>query len=161
VDKNNKKWNSKEVQHEGFPLLLRYPETIDDLNQHSFPVLVVVTHELSEVSPNGLPKPEYNDELFNFDRDIRAALEAQGNGLTVLIETSGGKRRYYFYAADGTNVAQKLTALSLTYPNEKVSWSSHNDAKWNFIRQYAKEYFGPFRRAIINSSPSPWGRRLG
>ena len=68
-----------------------------DLHKKVFSVLVVVTHELSKASPNGLPDPDYNDGLLNFDADIRSAFEQKQTGQTVLIETFGGKRKYYIY----------------------------------------------------------------
>jgi len=65
---------SKELTHEGFPLLLRYPEKVDfDFHKDVFPNLEVITHEFSKVDSNGLPNPEYNDSLFQFDSDNYSA----------------------------------------------------------------------------------------
>ena len=134
-------WRTKQVAHEGFPLLLRYPENVNfDLNRSAFPLLAVVTHELSKVSPNGLPEPEYNDSLLSFDSDIRATLEAGQIGQTVLIETFGGKRKYYVYVASEIHIDEKVTSISKRYPGERLSWSAHPDPEWGFIKRYTKEF---------------------
>jgi hypothetical protein len=140
---NTNVWRTKRVSHEGLPLLLRYPENVDFvLHTGSFPFLAVITHELSKVSPNGLPEPEYNDGLLNFDCDVRATLEEGQGGKTVLIETFGGKRKYYIYVTLKIDVDEKIASISERYPLERLSWSVHSDAEWNFIRQYAKEFLG-------------------
>ena len=134
-------WRTKEVAHEGFPLLLRYPENLNfDANKIAFPLLAVVTHEFSKVSPNGLPEPEYNDSLLSFDSDLRATLEAGQIGQTVLIETFGGKRKYYVYVAPEIHVDEKVASVSKRYPGERLSSSVHSDPEWGFIKRYAKEF---------------------
>ena len=142
MPKNMQIWKTKQTTHEGFPLFLRYPENVDfDLHKDSFPVLAVITHELAKVSPNGLPEPEYNDGLLNFDSDIRAAFERDQIGQTVLIETFAGKRKYYIYVAPEIRVDEKIAPISQRYPHERLSWSVHPDSEWNFIKSYAKEFF--------------------
>ena len=134
-------WKSKQLSHEGVPLLLRYPEGLHaDSDKTLLPVLAVVTHAFLNASPNGLPEPDYNDSLIIFDRDIRATFENGGIGHTVLIETFGGKRKYYIYVAQGLDLAGKIASLSKSYPQERLSLSVHPDAEWGFIKKYAKEF---------------------
>lgn len=134
-------WKSKQITHDGFPLLLRYPETVDvDAFRVKFPNLIVVTHRFTAVSSNGLPDPDYNDGLIHFDKEIREAFETSCHGVTVLIETFGGKRNYYFYAEPNANVTEILSGLNQVYPQENLSWSIRPDASWSFIEKYSKQF---------------------
>jgi hypothetical protein len=136
-------WKSIELTHEGFPLLLRYPEKIDfDFNKALFPNLAVITHEFSKVSANGLPDPNYNDSLFHLDQDVRAAFEKKEIGQTMLIETFGGKRNYYIYIAAGIKIDEILATVLPKYPNEKLTWLVRPDSEWGFIKRYSDKYFG-------------------
>ena len=134
-------WRTKQTTHEGLPLFIRYPENADfDLHKNSFPFLTVITHELLKVSSNGLPEPDYNDSLSNFDADVRAAFEQGQNGQTVLVETFSGKRKYYIYVAPEVHVEKTIASVSKHYPHERLSWSVHSDSDWDFIKRYAKEF---------------------
>jgi hypothetical protein len=136
-------WKTKQLTHEGFPLYLRYPANVDyNSQQRSLPVLAVITHELSKTSPNGLPEPEYNDGLLDFDSDLRAAFEAGQIGQTVLVETFGGKRNYYIYVAPEIHVDEKVASVSKRYPHERLSCSVRPDPEWGFIKRYANEFLG-------------------
>jgi hypothetical protein len=134
-------WKTRQLTLEGLPLFLRYPEGIDiDLYRSKFPKLLVVTHEFSKVKPNGLPDPDYNDALMQFDKDIRQAFEGAGTGLTVLIETFGGKRKYYIYAEESVTGSEALSSLSRSSPHERLSCSVHRDETWSFLAGYSKEF---------------------
>jgi hypothetical protein len=134
-------WRTKQTTNDGLPLFLRYPENADfDSQKSSFPVLAVITHELSKVSPNGLPEPEYNDSLLEFDSEIRGGFEQLKIGQTVLVETFGGKRKYYIYVAPEVCLDEIIVSLSKRYPHERLSWSVHPDSEWSFIKRYAKEW---------------------
>jgi hypothetical protein len=134
-------WKTKQVTHEGFPLFLRYPEQLDfGTLRVAFPNLAVITHHLSMVRPNGLPDADYNDKLFRFDMDVRAAFEAPSVGVTTLIETFAGKRNYYIYVGKGTDVANYLSSLARLHPDEKLTWTVRADPEWSFIKRYSAEY---------------------
>ena len=134
-------WKSIELTHEGFPLFLRYPEKLDlDSLRSKFPTLVVITHHLSKVKPNGVPDADYNDTLFQFDSDIRTAFESPIIGVTTFIETFGGKRNYYIYVIPETDVARAISVVMSSNPNEKITWTVHTDPGWSFFEKYSKEY---------------------
>lgn len=136
-------WKSKEITHEGFPLLLRYPENVDfDFHKDVFPNLAVITHEFSKVNSNGLPDAEYNRGLFQFDSDIRSAFEKREVGHAVLIETFAGKRNYYIYVGTETNVGEIASAVSKKYPHENLTWLTRPDPEWGFIKQYSRNFLG-------------------
>jgi hypothetical protein len=119
--------------------MVRYPDGLDfGLLAAQYPELVVVNHELTHVSPNGLPEATYNDGLFEFDSGIRSAFEATRQGSTVLIETFAGKRRYYIYAAKLINVADSLAQVLHGNPHEKLSWEVRSDPDWDFITNYRR-----------------------
>lgn len=136
-------WKSKQLSHEGIPLLLRYLEGIDTESCKALlPELAVITHEFSKVSPNGLPEPDYNDSLLQFDSDIRAVFENREVGQAVLIETFAGKRRYYIYVSPKINLDDLLSPVSARHPHENLTWSLRLDPEWEFIKQYAKDFLG-------------------
>ena len=135
-------WVSIELTYEGFPLFLRRSVNLDtDSLQALFSNLAVLTHKFSKREPNGLPEADYNDSLFDFDREIVGAMNSDGKGVPVLIETFGGKRNYYFYVAADANVEELFLAISRRHPNKKLTWSVRPDATWSFIKKYTKEFF--------------------
>jgi hypothetical protein len=137
-------WKTKQLSREGLPLFIRYPEKLDlDSLGTQFPTLAVITHHLSKIDPNGVPDADYNDGLFQFDKDIRTAFESSNLGVTVIIETFGGKRHYYIYVVPETDFVHNLSKLEKSYPNERLSWSSHADPEWSFLKKYLKEFLQP------------------
>lgn len=54
--------------------------------------LAIVVHTLKHVRPDGLPEPAYNQSLAAVDADVVESLEANGQGLVVLVETFQGER---------------------------------------------------------------------
>jgi hypothetical protein len=137
---NSNAWKSQQLSHEGFPLLIRHPEEINTESVKSlFPELAVITREFSKVSSDGLPDPDYNDKLLQFDSDIRSAFEEKNIGCAVLIETFGGKRRYYIYFGKA-DIDAALSKVRRDNPDEKLSWLTRPDPDWNFIRQYGQKF---------------------
>ena len=133
-------WRSIQLEHDGLPLMVRYPDGLDfDMLAARYPDLVVVNHEFTHVTPNGLPEAEYNDGLFEFDSSIRSAFEHTEQGSTVLIETYAGIRRYYIYAVRLVNVAECLAPISHENPLEKLSWEVRSDPDVSFIRNYRRD----------------------
>jgi hypothetical protein len=138
---NSQLWKTKEITHEGFPLLLRYREGIDVSSyKAAFPKLAVITHEFSQVRQNGLPDPDYNDSLFQFDSDIRSAFEERNCGCAILIETFGGKRRYYIYVLSTIDIAETLSSIRRGNPNEQLTWIVRPDPEWDFIHKYSQQF---------------------
>jgi hypothetical protein len=136
-------WKSKQVTNEGLPLFLRYLEKLDvDSFKTTFPKLVVVRHQLSKVSPNGLPEADYNESLFEFYESIRDLFEMSRHGITVLVETFAGKRNYYIYADSKKNVTEIVASLKNAFPQENLSWTIHSDPEWGFIAKYSKDFLG-------------------
>jgi hypothetical protein len=132
-------WKTAKLVHEGFPLFLRYLEdlNIDDLRAR-FQTLAVITHHLSQVTSNGLPDADYNDGLHQFDLDVQGVFES--TGVTCLIETFAGKRIYYVYVEEGTDVEKALEKVVRSYPKEKLSTTIRPDPGWSFVSNYRKQY---------------------
>jgi uncharacterized protein len=134
-------WYTGEVQREGFPLLLRFPAKPDfDTLSRRYPKLFVVEHTLAKVMPSGLPEPAYNHSLADFDHDLVSAFERLVSGITVLVETFGGRRNYYIYVSADAPVEDVKRRLCTKYPQHQLDWSLQDDAGWKFIRRYSKEY---------------------
>jgi hypothetical protein len=141
MSNNLRIWKIKELIHEGSPLLLRYTEGLDvDAYKARFPELAVITHEFSKVRQNGLPDPDYNDSLFQFDSDIRSAFEKRNCGRAVLIETFSGKRHYYIYVANKIDINETLSDIRRGNPDEQLTWIVRPDPEWHFIRHYSQQF---------------------
>jgi hypothetical protein len=135
-------WKSKQATYQDLPLFLRYLESLDvDSFKTRFPNLVVVRHQLSKVSPNGLPEAD-NESLFEFDESIRHLFELSEHGINVLVETFAGKRNYYVYTDSRKNVTEIIESLKRAFPRESLSWTFHADPEWEFIAKYSKEFLG-------------------
>jgi hypothetical protein len=133
-------WKTGSASHEGFPLLLRTPCGLDyDVLSRKFPNLLVVRHKLSKVQPSGLPEPDYNDSLADLDHHLINLPEALDRGISVLVETFGGKRNHY-YIADESDIDARETLTRLQFPGQALTWDLRDDPEWGFIRRYAKEY---------------------
>jgi hypothetical protein len=134
-------WKSKQLTNEGLPLFVRYLKELDvDSLRLRFPKLAVVRHQLSKVSPNGLPEADYNESLFEFDESIRDMFRLSEHGIIVLIETFAGKRHYYAYADSRKNVTEIFDSLQHTFPQESLSWTFHSDPQWDFIADYSRKF---------------------
>lgn len=139
--KKETKWYTGEIQHEGFPLHLRFPEKPDfDSLQKKYPKLLVVTHSLAKVKSSGVPEADYNDSLAEFDHEMVTAFEASSSGITVLVETFGGRRTYYIYVSADAPVEATKQRFATKYPQHKLDWKLRDDASWKFIRGYSEEY---------------------
>ncbi len=87
-DKIDAPWLTAMAEHEGLPLALRVrPGADTPANRAKFATLVLASHELAEVTSNGLPVATYNDALADFDHAVHGAIEQGGVGLAVLVET--------------------------------------------------------------------------
>lgn len=129
-------WGTKEIEYEGFPLLLRKP-VYDDiwLSQKKYGKLLVITHMLTNVRANGLPEARYNDSLAAFDHDV-IGITKDDNCLLVLIETFGGKRRYYYYTTENFDSTLSIQRLQAKYRNHKISSENRHDLQWTFFKDY-------------------------
>jgi hypothetical protein len=131
-------WLSGETKYEGFPLLLRRPKDVD--HEALPPKLIVVTHLLDKTKPNGLPEPDYNDTLFDFDGDVIDTFRTL-KSTVVLIETFGHKRSYYAYCPESVTLAEVQGRLTKGYPGYRLEWFERSDPTARFIKKYAKEHF--------------------
>jgi hypothetical protein len=137
----NAPWLTAMVEYEGQPLALRVrPDADAPGNRVRFPRVATVTHELSSVTSNGLPEASYNDSLAGFDHDVHACVERGGRGLVVLVETFAGKRRYFAYVADGTQLDARIAKLIARYPQHVVSVRGGDDPEWGLYNVYRQRF---------------------
>ena len=135
---NLESWQSGETKYEGFPLLLRRPTNVD--YDALPPKLIVVTHLLDKTKPNGLPEPDYNETLFDFDEEVIGTFRAL-KCFVVLVETFGHKRAYYAYCPESVAVSEIQDRLEKSYSGFRLEWFERSDPTARFIRRYAKEHF--------------------
>lgn len=133
-------WKSAEVTHEGFPLMLRCPQDLPYHLQEELPTLVALTHHLDSVTDSGLPSPDYNESLADFDDAASRLFSSESEGAVVLIETFGGRRSYYAYASPETDVDAAVDCLTQRYSGLRLDHSVRSDPDWGFIRGYAAAY---------------------
>jgi hypothetical protein len=132
-------WFTAKRQHEGFPLLLRFPEKRDfDLLEKQYTKLLLIRHQLDKVLPSGLPEPAYNETLFEFDEQIVGMFGE--SGIPVLVETFGGRRNYYIYVLPRLDISTAQTTLKAKYPTLTTAWTIHDGTGWKLIRRYSTEY---------------------
>lgn len=135
-------WLTAELEYEGFPLMLRRPSSVDRKRLQALCTeLLTVTHGFTHRKPNGLPQPNYNENLIAFDLTIQRAFNNSIDGAIVLVETFGGERNYYFYIAKSVPVTDRLNLVRQQYPAEILESDVRNDSGWSFIDSYARNYF--------------------
>lgn len=135
------RWKTAQTTHEGFPLLLRAPAGLEyDSLRKRFPRLLVATHRLARVQPSGLPEPDYNRSLEEFDHHLVGTFESLEQGVTVLVETYAGKRIYYSYIASTADLEAQKHRTRARFPDHDLAWEAREDPDWRFIRKYARAY---------------------
>lgn len=134
-------WHLRSLEHQGFPLHLRWPVGLDfdDLSGR-FPKLFVLTHTFSFRRFDGAPEPTYNDTLADLDLAVIRSFEDGSIGQIVLIETFGGKRNYYFYVLSGFDGGAICLSWSARFAGYNLSETAREDPTWKFIRTYRSEY---------------------
>jgi len=138
-EKKETVWYTGEVTHEGFPLMLRFPEKPDfDVLQNRYTKFVTIEQSLAKVKSSGLPESEYNQELFTFDQHILSIFG--DSGFPVLVETFAGKRTYYIYITPEVDVGKTEKDLKAKFPEHKTTWEIRDGTGWKFIRRYSKDY---------------------
>lgn len=105
-------WRTCEIEYEGFPLFLRWPDGLDYAAvELRHPKLLVLTHKFSFRKFNGLPEPKYNHTLMDFDLTAVALFRNTAQGQILLVETFGGERNYYYAVSDGVDSEQVTARL--------------------------------------------------
>lgn len=134
-------WLTAMAEYEGLPLALRVrPNADTSANRKKFPKLMLASHELAEVTSNGLPVAEYNDSLADFDHGMIEAIEQGGAGLVVLVETFSGKRNYYAYVADESLAKQRTKSFQGKYPQHSLEVRGGSDPQWALYNDYRKRF---------------------
>lgn len=119
-----------------------HPIKTSQLDYDSLPAkLPAITHLLDRTLPNGLPEPDYNDTLADFDEDVCRCLSTQDQGKIVLIETFGHQRSYYAYCAPNVALEPVKEYFAKRYPNFRLEYFEKNDPNAAFIQKYAAELF--------------------
>ena len=99
-----------------------------------------LTHTLAKVRPDGLPEPDYNETLAGLDLRIIQALEESRRGLTVIVETFGGRRNYYAYLRSPEDAQQVFASLEHCHPEHALSLSHKTDAEWTLFEHYRQRF---------------------
>jgi hypothetical protein len=130
-------WLTSQQWHEGYPLVIRRPKGVD---YHALPpklVIVTLVLDPERTLTNGLPNPDYNDSLVDFDDDVLQKLSGLNLGRVVLIQTLCHERTYYAYCDAEQSLAGVQAYFLHTYPNLRVELREQPDPKGDFIRNYA------------------------
>jgi hypothetical protein len=134
-------WLTKMAEHEGRPLALRVrPDADSAANCGRYPQVASVSHELPIVSANGLPEPNYNDSLAEFDHDLHATIERDGEGLVVVVETFSGKRNYFAYITDVARLRARVEQFQLLHPQSPLNMRSGPDPEWKWYNSYRQRF---------------------
>jgi len=135
------RWKVGQLEHEGYPLFVRYPSQLNyDVLQAGLPVRAVISVTFDRVSDNGLPTREEQAESEPFDQFVVEWFRLNSEGVCVLVETFGGKRHYYFYAASENCAKALLASVAKAFPDRPFQSEIAIDRAWSFIRRYARDF---------------------
>jgi len=136
------RWLTAKIKHEGFPRYLRKPDYKDIwILRDKFPVLLTVTHKLRKVDANGIPDPDYNESLGEFDNQMTRLLRQENEGVIALVETFGGERNYYYFVTDKIDYEEKIKRIKETNKDVELEIHSRTDKDWDFIKQYPTKLY--------------------
>lgn len=136
---DNPQWLTKMTTYceQSLAIRLRTEQAVSAVRE-VYTCLLVLTHELREVRNDGMPDPDYNEQLFNFECELFCKLEV--NGKVILVETFAGKRIYYAYveneAESKARASEVLTKFGLTL---ETSFRGGADPHWKFYSQYVSD----------------------
>ena len=134
-------WSTSEIEHEGFPLLLRRPDHTNIWQfKETFPQLISVEHHLEKTTDNGLPDHGYNKTLLDFDSYMCDLFAKSSNGIIFLIETFGGKRNYYYYTRSDYDIDPRLQEAKKQFNVRLSSWQKLDEG-WGFLASYPIDVF--------------------
>jgi hypothetical protein len=129
-------WVTAVREHSGQKLAIRLRpcDAVSDARCR-FHQLLVVTHQFSSVTADGMPEESYNSSLFNFDCDLIRQLEIDGR--VVLVETYAAKRIYYAYVADESASRNRAAEVLSKYGHSSAcTFRGGADPAWRFYTQY-------------------------
>jgi hypothetical protein len=87
-----------------------------------------------------MPESTYNKSLADFDHEVIVAFEKSLSGLTVLVETFGGRRAYYMYVSAAAPIDAMKDRFLKEYPEHELEWELEDNSDWRFIRRYSDDY---------------------
>lgn len=135
-------WFTTEIEHEGFPLLLRKPAHKDIWSYKSkYSMLLSVTHSLDKVKDDGLPESNYNSSLADFDNKMCSLFKFSSEGIVVLVETIGGERNYYYYISSTVDFDTKIEAIKKKFNISKLTTTLKEDKSWGFFDKYPTKLY--------------------
>ena len=136
---DDNEWLGATVQYEGYPMALRVrPRATTTDHRARLQYLAALTQQLAHVRKDGLPEAAYNRSLFDLDLSVVAALEEDASGLTVIVETFAGKRRYYAYVTDPARAEAALGKVRRDHPGHELSLSGRPDPTWELYSEYER-----------------------
>ena len=140
---SSRNWLNGNSIYQGFPIYFRRLDI--DRSEYKvlaaqYPVQVAITHYLRKVKDNGLPEPEYNRSLAEFDHCLINLFHERDIGIAFLIETLAAKRTYYFYAQPDYEDSQ-LKEFQRHFDGEKIEWAIDLDPTWATPHMYATDFF--------------------
>ena len=134
-------WFFNELDCDGLPLLLRYPEAFDlNYYKEQFSELLLITYPLEHINALGLPHPEYNNSLKGLDEVLSGMFEEHSLGKTVFIETYAGRRIYYIYISEQADLGAYDNSIKEHFPGIALKWDLKEDPNWSFFIQFAGQY---------------------
>lgn len=135
-------WSTTEIEHEGFPLLLRKP---DHKNigpyKSKYSKLLSVTHSFDKVKDDGLPESNYNSTLADFDNKMCSLFENSSDGIIILIETFGGERNYYYYISSTADFEPRLDIIKTEFNIANLTTTLKEDKNWGFLDNYPTKLY--------------------
>ncbi len=135
-------WSTTEIEHEGFPLLLRKPDHKNIWAYKSkYSKLLSVTHSFDKVKDDGLPESDYNSSLAEFDNKLCSLFENSSEGIIILVETFGGERNYYYYISTTTDFVSKLDTIKKRFNIARLTMTSKDDKNWGFLYKYPTKLY--------------------
>jgi 4-hydroxyphenylpyruvate dioxygenase-like putative hemolysin len=137
----NPAWLTTMREYNGQPMAIRLrPIPATESARETCGHLLVITQEMAHVRADGMPEPDYNDSLFQFDGELIRELEC--NGLVVLVETYAGKRIYYAYVIDEVSSKERAISVLTTFGHlSEASFRGGADPDWKFYTRYMAENY--------------------
>ncbi len=136
-------WLTASSTYEGVPILFRRPAIVFTeyaLLSCRFPRLMVIEQLLQQVQSSGLPTPDYNETLEEFDQQIASSFANEREGVVFLVETLAGKRTYYVYVVPSFNPEPLELVLRSILADAEFSIALHDDPKWRVGNGYARDF---------------------
>ena len=130
-------WNVGQGEYEGDPIILRINASLNDfVGDSEYNLKIGVAIPLNNPDPGGMPDPEENEVLAEYEDRIGNIINQHGSAVQALAITMGTFKEYVFYATRETNVKLAHEQMMAEIDTHEVQCYAEVEKDWATYSQW-------------------------